>query len=338
MVKIGIIGTGYWGKHYLRILTRLPCQLSGIADIDPEKEKLAAQYNVAFYSDYRKLIKKSDAVAIVTPPVTHYPIAKKALKKGKHVLLEKPFVFRIQEVKELKKIAEKNRLVLMVGHTYLYHPAILRIKELLKNGELGKIYYLLLQWLNLGIIRRDVNALWNFAPHPFSILYFLFEKLPVKICVSGQSFIQKGIEDVVFATLYYPEGIMAQVNLSWLHPLKIREVTIVGSKKLVHFDEAKNKEPLQIFDKGVAPEEFNHYQNWEDYAQFKAKSVYGTLVVPKLEEVEPLENGLRDFLEAVEKDRKPRADVDSAEKIVFLLNAAAKSLKKGGKEIYLEEN
>lgn len=330
MLKIGVIGTGYWGKHHLRIFSKLPCKVVGIADIDPQKEKLADEFQVSFFTDYKKLLKKVDAVSIVTPPVTHYKLARKALKAGKHVLLEKPFVFKPKEAQELKGLAESSRLTFMAGHTYLYHPGIIKLKNLIKQGELGTIYYLLLQWFNLGIIRRDINALWNFAPHPFSILYFLFNELPREISVHGNAFIQKNIEDVVFANLRYESGIVAQVNLSWLHPVKRREVTVVGSKKLIFFDDVSADAPLKIYDKGISPEEFDSFLNWNSYAEFQSKSRYGNIEVPKLEEVEPLEAEFRDFIDSIAQKRQPAAGIDSALATVTLMDKAQKSLIKGG--------
>lgn len=338
MIKLGIIGTGYWGKHHLRIFSALPCDLVGIADIDSSKKKLAEDYGVAFFQDFKKLLKKVDAVSIVTPPATHSKIARKALMSGKHVLLEKPFVMKKEEAVELGKIANNKSLVLISGHTYLYHPAIVRIKEIIDAKELGNIYYFLFQWLNLGIIRRDVNALWNFAPHPFSILDYLLDILPVTISVHGQAFIQKGIEDVNFLSLKYSNGTIAQVNLSWLHPLKVREMAVVGSKKLVYFNDVDSETPLKIYDKGISPEEFQSSLDWKDFAQFKSKVRYGKVEMPKLTDLEPLKQQLEDFLTAIEGKKKPKASIDSIVRIVTLLEAAQKSLKKGGRIIEIKTN
>src|SRR3989344_5941966 len=217
MIKIGLIGCGYWGKHYLRLLSQLPCQLIGLADINPEKKQLADHFGIAYFSDYRKLLKKVSAVAIVTPQASHYQIARIALSKDKHVLLEKPFVFKTKQAQKLQNMALKSNLVLSSGLVYLYNPAVLLLKKLIDSQQLGRIYYLILDWLNLGIVRRDVNALWNFAPHPFSILFYLLNQLPQTVQVIGGDYIQKNIEDLVFSNFVYSNGLLAHITLSWLH-------------------------------------------------------------------------------------------------------------------------
>ena len=333
MIKIGVIGSGYWGKHHLRIFSQLPCELIGVADINPEHAKLAEYFKIPFYKDYRKLLKKADAVTVVTPPTTHYEIAKTALLRKKHVLLEKPFVLKLSQAQRLYKLAEKNKVHLMAGHTFLYNPAVRLIRRMLTENKLGRIYYLTMEWMNLGIIRSDVNALWNFAPHPFSILNYLFEKLPVKVSFSGLSFIQNGIEDFVSGSLFYENGIVAHLVLSWLHPVKIRQITLVGSKKLVRFDDVNNESPVEIFDKGITPEEFLKYQSWDNFAEFKAKKRYGLLEIPEVDKIEPLKEELREFINVSEGKVKLLSDQFTAVSTIALLEAAQKSMMKKGKII-----
>ena len=290
MLKIGLIGCGYWGKHYLRILSRLPCELIGIADTDPQKKKLAESFGVKYFREIPKLLKKVDAVAVVTPPETHYKIARLALRRGKHVLLEKPFVFKSSQATELREMALNSRLVLSPGLVYLYNPAVIKLKKMIDQGTLGKIYYITLDWLNLGIIRHDVNALWNFGPHPFSILFNLINRFPEAVSAIGNDFIQKGIEDFVICNLKYPDGMIVGIKLSWLHPEKVRSITVVGSKKLAKFDDTSAASPLEIYDKGITPEEFKQAQNWENFAEFKSKTRYGAVEMPDLDKTEPLKN------------------------------------------------
>lgn len=333
MLKIGVIGTGYWGKHHLRIFSDLPCQLVGIADIDKSKKTLADKYRIKFFSNFHELLPEVDAVSIVTPPASHFTIAQQVLQKRKHVLLEKPFVKELKQAYILKDLARKNNLTLMAGHTYLHHPAIVKLKELIRKKSLGNIYYLLFQWLNLGIIRSDVNALWNFAPHPFSILYYLIGLLPEKISVSGKFFIQKNIEDVIFMNLHYPHNILVQINLSWLHPIKIREMSLVGSQKLAVFDDTKLGEQLKIYDKGINAKDYLDFLNWENFTEFHAKIKYGSEEIIPLEETEPLYLELKDFCDAIKEDTSPRSGADSAIYVLKLLQAADRSLTKGGEWI-----
>lgn len=337
MIKIGVIGTGYWGKHHLRILKDLPCELIGIADIDLTKASLAKEFDISYFSDYKKLLKKVEAVTIVTPASTHFEIAKKAIRKGKHVLVEKPFVLRKEEAKKLEKLASENDVRVMVGHTYLYHPAISKIKELMENGHLGNVYYFLMQWLNLGIIRSDVNALWNFAPHPFSIIHHLTGEMPVSISASGRDFIQKGIEDIVFLTMNFGNGVISQMNFSWLHPVKVREVTVVGSKKLAVFNDTDPISPLKIYDKGISPEEYKTAMNWNNFAEFKSKVRFGSVEIPKLPEIEPLKAELEDFINAISGNKEPISNIKSGKAVVSMLTASSKSISRGGNSIYVKE-
>jgi predicted dehydrogenase len=335
MLKVGVIGSGYWGKHHLRIFSNIPCELIGIADIDPSKEVLAKQYGVGFFQDFRKLLKKVDAVSIVTPPSTHFDLAKKALRAGKHVLLEKPFVTDSREANILKNLAKERGLIIMPGHTYLYHPAVQALKNIIEKKELGNIYYLILQWLNLGIIRKDANALYNFGPHPFSILNYLMKSAPISVTSIGNAFVQDGVEDVVFTTLEYQDHSMAHISLSWLHPTKVREVTIVGSKQLARFNDTDINTPLTLYDKGITPEDYAKWMNWETYSQFQSKTRYGTQTIPVVISEEPLKAELSDFLTSIEHNKPPISDIESALTVVALLEKAQKSLKKKGARIEL---
>ncbi len=330
MIKVGIIGSGYWGKHHLRIFSKIKCNLIGISDIDDSKKKLADQYRIAFYRDYKKLLKKIDAVSIVTPPETHYRIAKKALKAGKHVLLEKPFVLNHKQAQELFLLSQNKNLVLLPGHIYLYNNNINYIKNLIKQGSLGKIYYLLMQRMNLGIIRHDVNALWNFAPHDLSIVMDWFDDYPEKVSAFGSCLIQPGIEDFVSLTMTFPNQILVQIFLSWLHPKKVRQLSLVGSNKLIFFDDTNIERPLEIYHKGVTAEEFNLAKNWSDYSEFLAKKRFGNVDIPQIIQSEPLKEELQEFIRLIEQGKNSADKVANAIKVISLLEYAQKSLRKGG--------
>lgn len=336
MLKIGIIGVGYWGKHHLRVFSKLPCDLIGIADLDPAKEKLAKEYKIKFFTDFKKLLKKVDAVSIVTPPFTHFKIAKKALQQGKHVLVEKPFVLTKKEALELISMAQMKDKTLMIGHIYLYHPAVLELKQIVENGLLGKIYYVICQRLNLGIVRWDVNSLWNFAPHDLSALLYLFDMVPTEVSCFGHSYLQKDIEDISFLTLKFPQDILAHLIYSWLHPSKVRGLTIVGSKKMAVFDDVDPNAPLKIYDKGVEVQKLEKEKEWKNFGEFKMKIRFGDVITPSLEIREPLEAEIQHFLHCISTGETPRSDGVSGLKIVSILESATKSLKKGGKTIAIK--
>lgn len=328
MIKIGIIGTGYWGKHHLRIFSQSDCELVGIADLDKSKKILADQHNVRFFTDYRKLINLVDAVSIVTPPSTHFDIARYALENGKHVLVEKPFVLKINEGKTLINLAGRMHMKLLVGHVYLYHPAIVKLKKIIDSKALGKIYYFISQRLNLGIVRSDVNSLWNFAPHDLSIINYLLGKKAIKVCCLGQSFLQKGIEDITFLTLYFSSGEMAHIVLSWLHPAKVRELTVVGSKKMAVFDDV-SETALKVFDKGV--DVLNGVKEWKNFGEFKLITRSGDVEYPLIKKSEPLKEELNSFIKNIEDDSPVDSDGQSGLSVLAVLEAATKSLKEGGK-------
>ena len=336
MVKIGIIGTGYWGKHHLRVFKNLNCKIVGVFDIDRSKKNLADEYGVEFFSRFDDILKKVDAVSIITPPASHFRLAKRALLAGKHVLVEKPFVLKSRQAKLLVKIASEKNLTLMVGHIYLYNQAIKYLKSEIENLALGKIYYLISERLNLGIIRTDVNALWNFAPHDLSIICHLLNDFPVSVSCFGKSFLQEGIEDVVFVNLNFAGGIIANISLSWLHPLKTRRLTVVGDKKMAVFDDTLDSGQLKIYDRGVDREKVNPDSSWKSYKEFKIKLRFGDEEVPRIVDEEPLLSEAQDFLDSVDYKKTPLSNADKVYKIVCILEAAQKSLKKGGKNVDID--
>ncbi len=336
MIKIGIVGTGYWGKHHLRTFAKSDCKLVGICDIDPQKKILADSYGVKFFTDYKKLLKKVDAISIVTSPGSHYQIARKALRLGKHVLVEKPFVLKSKEARELMTLAKERNCILMVGHIYLYHPAVIELKKIIDNNALGKIYYLISERLNLGIIRNDVNSLWNFAPHDLSILLYLLDRKPATVSVTGQSYLQKDIEDITLVNLRYADNTLAHLILSWLHPNKVRQLTIVGSQKMAVFDDVSTYAPLTIYDKGVEPEKVEPQKEWQTFGEFKMKIRFGNVSTPMLSPIEPLQEEINQFLSCILSDKEPVSDGKMGLDILSILEAADKSLRKGGREIEIK--
>jgi len=268
-----------------------------------------------------------DAVVVSTPASTHYEMVKECLEYGKDVLVEKPFTLSSRDAEELVVLARKKERVLMVGHTFIYNPAFCELKRLASSGDLGGIYYLHFSRTGLGPIRKDVNVMWDLAPHDLSMLLHLVEEMPVRVSARGQSYLQEGIEDVVFMTLDLPNGVLAGVHASWLDPYKIREVTVVGSKKMAVFDDVEKLETLKIFDKGV---ERSGEKIYAGYGEFQLSVRDGDIRIPKIEPGEPLKNQCKHFLECITKRKEPITGGEEGLKVVQILEAAQKSLGSNG--------
>ena len=332
MLKIGVIGAGYWGKNHVRVFSELNCELVGIADSDPAKESLAKKHGTKFFTDYKELLKKVDAVSIVVPADLHYTVAKECLLAGKHVLIEKPFVLDEKEGEELIKIARANNLKIMVGHIFKYNAAVRKIKEYIDNGTLGNLYYIYSTRVNLGIVRKDLNAMWNFAPHDISILLHLLESEPYEVVAKGHCYLQKDIEDVVFMTLSFPNNVLAHVHVSWLDPHKIRKITFVGSEKMLVYDDVSTDEQIKIYDKSIIVDK----SGWDSFGEFQFKTRSGDVVIPTFKMNESLKVECQHFLDCIENDEKPLSDGVEGLKVLKILNAAQKSLKEEGKPIKIQ--
>ena len=326
MIKIGIIGCGYWGPNLIRNFSILKnCQIKWCADLDQSKlAKIKSVYHgIKATNDYKDILKDKnvDAVVIATPASQHYKMAKDALKANKHVLIEKPFVLDSSNGTELIKLAKTKKRVLMIGHTFEYNGAVRKVKDLIDSGDLGDLYYLYSTRVNLGIVRDDINALWNLTPHDISILIYVTGLKPEKVRAVGSSYLRKGIEDTVFMTLDFPKGISGHVHGSWLDPGKIRKMTVVGSKKMVVYDDLDKESKIKIYDKGVS------IKNTE---AFRLAYRYGDINMPLVDSIEPLKLETSHFLECIEKNKKPLSDGESGLRVVKVLEAAQKSLKSDG--------
>lgn len=331
-IRIGVVGFGYWGPNLARNFDQLPqAELAVCCDLEPAAlENLRKLYPYTrVTTDYQEIISDEslEAVVIATSAVTHYQFAKEALERGKHVFVEKPLGLRCEEGRELVTLAEEKGVVLMVGHLLLYHPAILAIKDYIDSGKLGKVHYAYSQRLNLGKLRIDENCLWSLGPHDISVILYLLGQEPMEVSARGESYLREGIEDVVFLTLAFKEKMIANIHISWLDPHKIRKFTIVGSEKMVVFDDMESAEKIRIYDKGVDVRQ--DYKAYGDDLTLR----FGDIVIPSIKMQEPLRAECLHFLECIEQKKKPRSDGRDGLRVLKVLEAAQKSLENHGKPI-----
>jgi predicted dehydrogenase len=326
MLNIAQIGVGYWGPNLLRnLVTNKRCHVSTVADLSAERreyvQKLYPRIQVtddAMQVFHDPLI---NAVVIATPVATHFQLATESLKAGKHVLVEKPLARSAAEVEEIGVLSSQRSLVAMVGHTFLFNAAVRYVKKLIDSGELGDIRYIHSQRLNLGRIRSDVDALWNFAPHDISIIqYWLDDPTPLAVVKRGVDFIQDGIGDVFFMNILYPGKIMANIHVSWLDPRKVRCITVVGSKKMVVYDDiAENK--IAIYDKGIDRMAVLGENMDYDKPNFQVFSYRaGDVLLPKIDLQEPLKVEIDHFVDCIENGIKCITGIDHARKVVEILS------------------
>jgi predicted dehydrogenase len=297
-VKVAVAGLGHWGKNLVRNFDEL-ADLVRLTDASPEvREAFASRYpNATMSQDFDELVSDPDveAVVVATPVPTHYSLAKQALLAGKHVFVEKPPAMRGEEMEELVAIAEERDLTLMPGHLLLYHPGVAKLKELVETGELGDVLCIYGNRQNLGIIRKDENALWSLGVHDLSVILYLLDEEPTEAWAHGNSFLTPGVEDVVFCHLRFPSGKVAYMHLSWLDPHKKREMTVVGSRKMATFDDMELERKVTVYDKGEEPP-------GETYGEWRTRT--GDIFSPKIPNDEPLRLECRHFLHVV----RERAD------------------------------
>lgn len=328
-INIGVIGLGYWGPNLARTFFELDESfLHMCADVDESQlEKIKAQYpTVNTTTNIDEVLKNPeiDAVIIAASAVTHYELAKKTLLAGKHAFVEKPLALRAVEAEELVSLAKKTGKVLMVGHLLEYHPGVRAIKSYIDRGEIGEVSYLYAQRLNLGKIRKDENCLWSLAPHDIAVILYLLGKEPKSVVAVGECYLQKCIEDVVFLTLRFPKQIMANIHISWLDPHKVRKLTIVGTKKMIVFDDMESMEKIRIYDKGVGPP--HYYRSYGEDLTLR----FGDISIPHIEMAEPLRLECFHFLDCVRNGKKPLSSGEDGLRVVKILEAAQKSMSGGG--------
>lgn len=329
MINCALVGYGYWGPNIARSVIRInDVNLKIICDSDDKKLNNAKTLypHLQFSNNLSDILNDSeiDALIIATPAFTHLKIASQALAKDKHLLIEKPLTVSMVEAKKLQSLNKQYQKIIMVGHTFEYNPAVLKMKEYIQSKEFGQVYYMYSARLNLGQIRGDVNALWNLAPHDVSIFNFLLDGFPKRVISTGATFLQKNTEDVVFVTLEYPNNVYGHIHVSWLDPSKKREMTVVGSKQMLVFDDIDNEMPLKIYDKRA---------DTGDVAkgipgEYKFKLHSGDIFIPQVEAKEPLLEELKHFFDCIEHNKQPKTDIENGLQVVKVLEACQQSLKK----------
>jgi len=329
-VNVAIIGCGYWGPNLIRNFLRIKnCAVKYVCDVRKERLEWIKEIYPSLYTltDYEVALKDPEiqAVAIATPVSTHYQIACASLNAGKHVLVEKPLTRTLEEAEKLVELAREKKKVLMVSHTYLYSPGIRKLKEIIEKGMLGEIMYINSIRVNLGLFQKDINVVTDLAPHDLSILGFLLGRKPEYISCTGASHYTDGIEDVAFLTLYYSDNLIAHIHVSWIDPIKLRKITLVGKKKMAIYDDLDSNEPLKIIDKSV--EKIPYYKT---YGEFRMLYRFGDISSPHISSEEPLYVECCHFIECIQHSKPPLTNGMEGKEIVRILEIANQSLKNKG--------
>lgn len=332
-LKVAVIGAGVWGRNHVRTLAALPeAELVAVCDLQPKRrEEVAQRYPGVLVTDaLDDALRSAEAVVVASAAATHAELAVAAIQRELPVLVEKPFALSVADAERIAALADARRVPVVVGHLLLFHPAVERLRSMMAAKELGDIYYLYSQRVNLGQVRPDENALWSFGPHDVSVAMHLLDASPVRVAAHGRSYLQPGIEDVVFLTMEFESGIMAHVQMSWLDPHKERRLTVVGSKRMVVFDDMSPREKLEIYDKGVdRPPEYRSYGESLSIRE-------GDIYLPRIPNVEPLTAELRHFVAVAQGRAVPRAGAESGVEVVRVLAAASQSLVQGGQPLAIE--
>ena len=328
MIKFGVIGYGYWGPNVVRNLETLEdSKVVTVCDKSATARQRAqrAYPDVKTTGDAAELMRSPeiDAIAVVTPVWTHYELAKAALENGKHVFVEKPFTSCVKQAEELINLAEQKNLRIMVDHTFLFTGAVRKIRELVDEGSLGRLYYYDSTRVNLGLFQHDVNVLWDLAPHDLSILDYLIDAKPEAVVATGQTHLN-GHEDVAFITLYFPDKVIAHVNVNWLSPVKVRTTLIGGEKKMVVWNDLEADEKIKVYDKGV------HITNHEGVYNLLVNYRSGDMWAPRIQQGEALKDELQYFVECISENKQPFNDGVAGLRVVRMLESATKSLQKRG--------
>ncbi len=336
MISVGVVGAGYWGPNLVRNFVEIDdTRVLMCCDVRPERLRfINKRYpSIKTTTNYDEMLENPeiDAISVATPAASHYELTKKALLKGKHVLVEKPLAMTAKESIELHRIAKEQGLTLMVGHILLYSGAVEKIKEMIELGEIGSIFYLDSVRVNLQPFREDVNVLWDLAPHDISLAMYLLQKDPISTTVMAESYVSDELENIAFGLLRFPDNVICHFHLSWLAPMKMRQTIIVGSKKMIVFDDVDAISKVKIFDKGVdiAPDPSGLTER-----QLICRK--GDMFCPKIDEREPLMKEVFHFIECIKTGKSPISDGLNGWKVVKVLEAMQESVKLGGKEVKID--
>jgi predicted dehydrogenase len=338
VTRLGIIGLGYWGPNYARVLHELGrSTLAWACDARADAlDLIRARYPEArLTTDAAEVLSdpEVDAVIVATPTSTHAELTLAALASGKHVLCEKPLAFTAAECDRVIEAAASAGRVLMVGHTFIFNPAVRRMKELVSNGVVGGIRYCHAARTGLGPIRQDVNALWDLAPHDVSIILDLFDRDPVEVVAVGESYLREGTEDVVFVTLRLEDHVLANIHVSWIDPHKTRRLTVIGERQMLVFDDVAADEKLRLYDRGASYETTAERARGAEYGEYKAIVRDGDIVIPKVPPTEPLKEQTAHFLDCCEHGLEPETNGAAARRVVAVLEAASASLQASGEVV-----
>ena len=333
-VKVGVIGCGYWGPQLVRNLRDMPnVHLSAVADAKPERLEFVRHLHrdVKTFSSHTALLETDvDAVVIATPIHTHHKIAMEALAAGKHILVEKPLAASVAEAWEIINFARLQNKQVMVGHTFLYNPAVQELRRLVKDGELGRIYYVDAARLNLGLFQRRANVIWDLAPHDVSILMYVLGATPIAVSARGSTCVQDDVHDVAYLELLFESGVSAHVHVSWLDPAKVRRITVVGDRQMAVYNDVSLTEKIRIYDTGVESPITN------SFGEFQLSYRHGAVRIPYITWQEPLRLECEHFVECVRTGVEPRTDGMQGLAVVSVLEAATDSLQHGGRRVGID--
>jgi predicted dehydrogenase len=337
-IVVGVVGCGYWGPNLVRNFKSLPsCELRAMCDLSEARlNHMRGLYpDVQGITDFGHMLNGVgvDAVVVAAPVKHHFPLAKDALLAGKHTLIEKPMAASSAECEELIEIAQSKGLVLMVGHTFLYSAAVRKIAEIVRAGDLGEIRYINSRRLNLGLFQKDINVAWDLAPHDISIILHLLEEFPLAVNCQGNAHVTPGIEDVTNISLTFRHKRFATIQSSWLEPRKVREMTIVGTRRMIAYDDVQTNEKIRIYDTRV-----EHPPHHDTFAEFHYSYHYGDMCIPYIKQEEPLRGECQHFLECIEEGAEPLTSGHKGLELVRILEAASASLKQQGAPVKMSRH
>jgi len=328
-VRVGVIGAGYWGPNIVRNLHEAPgAEAVAVADLSKERLDVISKRfpAVRVTTDYRELVEDPsiDAICVVTPVRTHRKLAEEAFAAGKHVFVEKPLAHTVSDAEAIVRAADRAKKTLMVGHTFVYNPAVVAVKNILESDGIGRVHYIDSQRVNLGLHQFDINVLWDLGPHDVSIMLYWLNEEPLWVQCTGACYVQPTIEDVVFLQIGFPSGAIAHAHLSWLAPSKLRTMIVIGSQKMVVYDDVQGVEKVKIYDQGVDKLESDELRR-----SYRAGDIHS----PRIPMTEALQVEMRHFIECVRDGKKPRSDGEAGLTVVRVLELAMRSLRSGGARV-----